>query len=48
MHWLHVAANDSHTRNGMHAKRGMEAIAAQAILSKLLGVLIHDCGAPYW
>ncbi|WP_081611998.1 IS66 family transposase [Janthinobacterium sp. CG3] len=48
LHWLHVAANDSHTWYGVHAKRGMEAIAAQAILPRRLGVLIHDCWAPYW
>ena len=48
LHWLHVAANDSHTWYGVHAKRGMEAIAAQAILPQRLGVLIHDCWAPYW
>ena len=43
LHWLHVAANDSHTWYGVHAKRGMEAIAAQAILPQRIGVLIHDC-----
>lgn len=48
LHWLHVAANDSHTWYGVHANRGMEAIAAQAILPQRLGVLIHDCWAPYW
>lgn len=48
LHWLHVAANDSHTWYGVHAKRGMEAIAAQAILPQRIGVLIHDCWAPYW
>lgn len=48
LHWLHVAANDSHTWYGVHTKRGMEAIAAQAILPRRLGVLIHDCWAPYW
>ncbi|WP_254926775.1 IS66 family transposase [Janthinobacterium sp. PC23-8] len=48
LHWLHVAANDSHTWYGVHAKRGMEAIATQAILPQRLGVLVHDCWAPYW
>ncbi|WP_300751868.1 transposase [Janthinobacterium sp.] len=48
LHWLHVAANDSYTWYCVHAKRGMEAIAAQANLPQRLGVLIHDCWAPYW
>lgn len=32
----------------MHAKRGLEAIVAHGILPKRLGVLVHDCWAPYW
>jgi transposase len=48
LHWLHVAANETHTWYGVHAKRGMEAIEAQGILPKRLGVLVHDCWAPYW
>ncbi|WP_373888641.1 IS66 family transposase, partial [Massilia genomosp. 1] len=27
---------------------GMEAIAAHGILPNRLGVLVHDCWAPYW
>jgi hypothetical protein len=30
------------------AKRGMEAMTAHGILSSHLGVLVHDCFAPYW
>lgn len=48
LHWLHVAANDSHTWYDVPAKRGMEAITAQAILPQRLGVLIHNCWVPYW
>ncbi|MDQ1811805.1 transposase [Massilia sp. CCM 9210] len=32
----------------MHAKRGLEAINAHGILPKRIGVLVHDCWAPYW
>jgi transposase len=48
LHWLHIAANATHTWYGVHPKRGMEAIIAQGILPKRLGVLVHDCWAPYW
>jgi len=48
LHWLHIAANDTLTWYGVHAKRGLEAIEAHAILPKRLGVLVHDCWAPYW
>lgn len=48
LHWLHIAANDTLTWYGLHAKRGMEAITAHGILSNRLGVLVHDCWAPYW
>jgi transposase len=48
LHWLHIAANESHTWYGVHARRGMQAIEAHGILPKLLGVLVHDCWAPYW
>ena len=34
--------------NGVHAKRGLEAIEAHGILPKCFGVLVHDCWAPYW
>ena len=48
LHWLHIAATPTHTWYGVHAKRGMEAIVAHGILPKRLGVLVHDCWAPYW
>lgn len=48
LHWLHIAANETHTWYGVHARRGMEAIEAHGILPKRLGVLVHDCWAPYW
>jgi transposase len=48
LHWLHVAANETHTWYGVHPKRGMEAIAAFGILPQRRGALIHDCWAPYW
>lgn len=48
LHWLHIAANDKLTWYGLHAKRGLEAIEAHGILPKRIGVLVHDCWAPYW
>lgn len=48
LHWLHIAASERLTWYGVHAKRGMEAIEAHGILPKRLGVLVHDCWAPYW
>jgi transposase len=48
LHWLHVAASETHTWYGVHARRGMEAIEAHGILPRRLGVLVHDCWAPYW
>lgn len=48
LHWLHIAASATHTSYSVHAKRGIEGIEAHGILPKRLGVLIHDCWAPYW
>ena len=48
LHWLHIAANETLTWYGVHTKRGMEAIEAHGILPKRVGVLVHDCWAPYW
>lgn len=48
LHWMHIAASDTLTWYGVHAKRGLEAIEAHGILPKRLGVLVHDCWAPYW
>lgn len=48
LHWLHIAASDQLTWYGVHAKRGLEAIEAHGILPRRIGVLVHDCWAPYW
>ena len=48
LQWLHIAANETLTWYGLHAKRGMVAIEAHGILPKRIGVLVHDCWAPYW
>lgn len=48
LHWLHIAASDKLTWYGLHAKRGLEAIEAHGILPRRIGVLVHDCWAPYW
>jgi transposase len=48
LQWLHVAATPSHTRYGVHPKRGMQAIEDHAILPNYMGTLVHDCWAPYW
>lgn len=48
LHWRHIAATETLTWYGVHAKRGLEAIEAHGILPKRMGVLVHDCWAPYW
>jgi len=48
LHWMHVAATAHLTWYGLHEKRGIDAINAHGILPKRLGVLVHDCWAPYW
>lgn len=48
LQWLHIVATESLTWYGVHPKRGMEAIQAHGILPNRLGVLVHDCWAPYW
>lgn len=48
LYWLHIAASDTLTWYGVHVKRGLEAIEAHGILPKRVGVLVHDCWAPYW
>jgi transposase len=48
LYWLHTVASDTYTWYGVHARRGMEAIAAQGILPKRIAVLVHDCWKPYW
>ena len=48
LHWLHIAANETHTWYGVHGKRGMAAIEEHGILAGRTGVLVHDCWAPYW
>jgi len=48
LHWLHTVASHTHTWYGVHAKRGMLAIAAHGILPKRMATLVHDCWKPYW
>ena len=48
LHWLHIAANETHTWYGVHGKRGLAAIDEHGILANRTGVLVHDCWAPYW
>jgi transposase len=48
LHWLHIAASETHTWYGVHARRGMEAMIAHGILPNRQGILVHDCWAPYW
>lgn len=47
LHWLHVISTKLVTWYGVHAKRGLEAIAFFGILSTYQGILIHDCWASY-
>ena len=48
LHWLHTVASDTLTWYGLHAKRGMLAIAEHGILPKRIATLVHDCWMPYW
>ncbi len=48
LHWMHVAATANLTWYGLHEKRGVEAMLAHGILPNRIGVLVHDCWAPYW
>lgn len=48
LHWLHTVVTPTHTWYGVHAKRGMDAIAAHAILTRYQGTAVHDCWKPYW
>jgi len=48
LHWLHTVASDTFAWYGVHAKRGMPAIAAHGILPKRVAMLVHDCWKPYW
>ena len=48
LHWLHTVASDTFTWYGVHATRGMLAIAAHGILPKRVATLVHDCWKPYW
>ena len=48
LHWLHTVASHTLTWYGVHAKRGMLAIAAHGILPKRMAVLVRDCWKPYW
>jgi transposase len=48
LHWLHTVVCERLTWYGVHAKRGMQAIAAHGILPKRMAILVHDCWMPYW
>ncbi|MCW5222957.1 hypothetical protein D5041_04905 [Verminephrobacter aporrectodeae subsp. tuberculatae] len=39
---------DIATWYGVHPKRGIEAVNAFGVLKDYVGVLVHDCWAPYW
>ena len=48
LHWLHTVASETLTWYGVHAKRGMLAIAEHGLLPKRMATLVHDCWKPYW
>lgn len=48
LHWIHLAATANLTWYGLHEKRGVDAMLAHGILPNRIGVLVHDCWAPYW
>ena len=47
LHWLHIAATETLTWMGRHAKRGKAAFDDLGILPGFGGTLIHDGWAPY-
>jgi transposase len=47
LHWLHIAATETLTWMGLHAKRGKAAFADLGILPHFKGTLIHDGWIPY-
>ena len=47
LQWLHTAATGRHTWNGVHPKRGIEAIVDLPALPGCAGRLVHDCFAAY-
>lgn len=48
LHWLHTIASEALTWYGVHAKRGMQAIAEFGFLPQRVATLVHDCWLPYW
>ncbi|MCW8201015.1 IS66 family transposase, partial [Verminephrobacter aporrectodeae subsp. tuberculatae] len=48
LQWLHTSVTPTHTWYGVHPKRGIEAVNAFGVLKDYVGVLVHDCWAPYW
>jgi transposase len=45
--WLHVATGAAVALFLAHPKRGREAIKAMGVLAEAVGVVHHDCWAPY-
>jgi transposase len=46
--WAHVLSTAKLTYIAIHEKRGTEGMNAIGILMAFLGILIHDCWAPYF
>lgn len=47
-HWLHCLSSPQWTLFYAHAKRGMEAMKAKAVLPRFTGILVHDHWKPYF
>lgn len=48
LHWLHVVSTRALTWYGVHRKRGSDALAHFALLTRFSGRLIHDCLSAYF
>ena len=48
LHWIPVARNPRFTYYLLHAKRGVEAMEALAILPGFKGTAVHDRWEPYY
>jgi transposase len=47
LHWVHVSRTEKFTLITCHAKRGVEGIDDNGVLTGFTGVAVHDAWAPY-
>lgn len=47
LHWVHCARTDKYTLITCHRKRGRDGIDDAGVLTRFIGVAVHDAWAPY-